>query len=338
MISKQQTMNTFRTLGLLIFLLLPYSSFAADILIAPPLIDLELQPRDIVTKDITIKNLTNRKIYVYATVNEIAVDDTGNIKEFVPPVMDDRKKAVTSWVEISRGRIELEVGQEIVVPVTIRVHPYAEPGEYHVFIGMVPEFNRPLAEAKTLAGDTDGVIIKVDLADSSVDALRIVSYLVDRFVVTDDDRTMTLTLKNDGSKVSIPSGEVIFYNSRGEEVASVPVNPTGELIEPSTEGRFDIHIPLREKLGRFKANAVVQYGPEAKSTVFDTTQFYLVPIKLLLLLLLVVTVFSILVTYLIRRVFYDELHTEDESNELPLRVRNDREHTKHDHDIHISKK
>ena len=80
MISKQQTMNTFRTLGLLIFLLLPYSSFAADILIAPPLIDLELQPRDIVTKDITIKNLTNRKIYVYATVNEIAVDDTGNIK------------------------------------------------------------------------------------------------------------------------------------------------------------------------------------------------------------------------------------------------------------------
>ncbi len=338
MILRRLTKHLLRISLLCVVLFLPQHTFAADVFIAPPLIDLEIQPRDVVTKDITIKNLTNRKIYVYATVNEIAVDDTGEIKAFVPPVMDDRTKSITSWVEITRGRIELEVGEETVVPVTIRVHPYAEAGEYHVFIGMVAEFNRPQAEARALSGDADGVIIKVSLADKSVDTLRILSYLVDRFVVRDEDRTISLVLKNEGSKTSTPSGEIIFYNSRGEETAFVPINAAGETIEPGADKHFAIQIPFKEKLGRYKANAVIRYGHDGASTIFDTTQFYMVPIKLLVLLFVGILLFSVLVSYLIRRVFYDELQTDEEQNELPLRVRNDREHITHDHDLHISKK
>ncbi len=332
-------MNTVRTLIVLLALwLVPHMSLAADVLVAPPLFDLELQSRDVVTRDITVKNQTDHKIYVYATVNEIAVDDSGDIKEFIPPVMDTREKAITSWIEISRGRIELDPGQETVVPLTVRIHPYAEPGEYHAFIGLVSEFNRPLAEAKAIAGDADGVILKVNLADKSSDALRIASYLIDRFVVTDAGRTMALTLKNEGTKISTPTGEIIFYNSRGEEVASVPFNSAGETIEPGADKLFGVKVPFNDKLGRFKANVTVRYGAEGKSTIFDTVQFYMIPYRLLLVFIVAIVLFSLLVTYLLRRVFYDELHHEDESGDLPLYVRNDREHTTHDHDIHISKK
>jgi hypothetical protein len=299
--------------------------------------DLELQARDVVTKDVTIKSQAPHKIYVYVTVNEIAVDDSGDIREFISPVMDVRESAITSWIEISRGRIELEPGEEKTVPLTVRVHPYAEPGEYHSFIGMSVESNRPLAEAKTLRGDSDGVILKVNLADKSSDALRIVSFLVDRFVITDSKRVAELTLKNEGTKSTIPNGEIIFYNSRGEEVASTPINQSGETIESGASKLFEIGIPFNNRLGRFKANATVRYGADGKQSVFDTVQFYMIPYKLLILFAIGILLFSLFVTYLLRRVFYDELHSEDSEGDIPLYVRNDRDHTEHEHDIHISK-
>jgi hypothetical protein len=325
------------TLALLLVLTFPQLSLAADVLIAPPLLDLELQARDVVTKDITVKNQTQGKIYVYATVNEIAVDDSGDIKEFISPVMDNRETAITSWIEISRGRIELMPDEEKVVPLTVRVHPYAESGEYHAFIGMSVEANRPLAEAKTMRGDADGVILKVNLADKSSDALRIVSYLIDRFVITESKRIVSLEIKNEGSKASVPKGEIVFYNSRSEEIAATSINSAGESLEPGATKLFTEKIPFGNKLGRFKANATVLYGAEGKLSVFDTAQFYMIPYKLLILFVIIIILFSLLVTYLLRRVFYDELHSDDREGDIPLYVRKDREHTEHDHDIHLKK-
>ncbi len=320
-----------------ILFLYPQVSSAADVLIAPPLFDFEAQPRDVITKDITITNQTDHKIYIYATVNEIAVDDTGEIKEFISPAMDDRTTAITSWIEISRGRVELETGEVKVIPLTVRINPSASEGEYHAFVGMITEANRPLAEAKALRGDGDGVIVKVNLADKSSDSLRIVSFLVDRFVITESRRIISLELKNEGTKFTTPTGEIIFYNSRGEEVASTPVNTTGEQIEPGTTKRFEAKVPFSNKLGRFKANATVQYGKEGAENIFDTAQFYMIPYKLLTIFVVCIVLFSLLVTYLIRRVFYDELQSGDEEGEIPLRIRRDRTHSEHDHDIHITK-
>jgi hypothetical protein len=330
--------GTYVVCWLFCLFLVPQVSQAADVLIAPPLLDLELQARDVVTKDITIKNQTSGKIYVYATVNEIAVDDSGDIKEFISPVMDNRESAITSWIEISRGRVELMPEEERVIPLTIRIHPQAKPGEYHAFIGMITEANRPLAEAKVLRGDGDGVILKVNLEDKSSDAIRITSFLIDRFIFDESGRTVSLTLENSGTKTSVPKGEVIFYNSRGEEVGSVPVNPSAESVEPNTKKLFELKVPFSDTLGRFKTNVTVRYGAQGMSTVFDTAQFYMVPYKLLLFFVALIVLFSVFVTYLIRRVFYDELHSDDQDGDIPLYVRSDREHTEHDHDIRISKK
>lgn len=331
--------TSLRLLGILTlaYCLIPNTTLAGDVLVAPPLYDLELQPRDIVTKDITLRNETDHKIYVYATVNEIAVDETGEIKDFISPVMDTRETSITSWIEIGRGRIEMLAGEEKTIPFTVKIHPDAPSGQYHAFIGMATESNRPLAEAKTMRGDSDGLILKINLEDKSSDALRMTSFLINRFVFKESDKVITLKLKNEGTKTSVPAGEIIFYNSRGEETASLPVNPNAETIEPNSEKLFELQIPFENKLGRFKANATVRYGIDGKSDIFDTLQFYMVPFNLLIIGIVLIIVFSLCITYLLRRVFYDELHHDDESGDLPLYVRNDREHKQHEHDIHISK-
>jgi hypothetical protein len=312
----------------------PYTTQAGEVSISPLLIDVEADARDILAKDITLTNETTAKKNIYVTVNEVAVDTTGEVKEFISPSMDDRTTAITSWLEITRGRVELEPEETEVIPLTIRINPQAKPGVYQAFIGFVQASNRPEAESVALRGDADGVIVKVNLEQKTSDLISINSFLVDRFVFDKTKQPITVELENRGDSDVTPSGEIIFYNSRGEEVGSVPVGNQAETIAPGASKKISVEIPLDDTLGRFKANIRLAYGKDQESLVFDTTQFFVIPLPLAIGAIVTILLLSVLLTYLLRRAFYDELHDEYAST-LPLFVRNDREHIEKDHDIDL---
>jgi len=323
-------------LGVLIWVM-PLGVKAAEFEVTPLLIDVETEARDIITKDITITNTSDAVLTIYTTVNEVAVDTTGEVKEFISPVMDDRTSSITSWIEITRGRIELQPDETKVIPVTLRVSPYAKPGEYHAFVGFVRTTKRPEADRIALAGEAKGVILKATLKEKTNDALHIDTFLIDRFILNDNQRTVVIDVKNEGDAELRPQGEIIFYNSRGEEVSSVPVNSQAEPVAAGEVKHLRVEVPLRNELGRFKANIRLNYGSNQQALVFDTTQFFMIPPAMAVGIVIAIIVFSVLVTYLIRRAFYDELHEDDEGNSVPLYVRNDREHVDKDHDITLTK-
>lgn len=320
------------------FISAPYCVSASDVVINPLFLDLEVEGRDIISKDITLENKTAGKLVLYATVNEVAVDTSGEIMEFVTPVMTDRTDTVTSWIEITRGRIELEPGETKVIPLTVKIHPFAKAGNYHAFIGFVNGSKRDEAEKVALRGDADGVVLKVALGEKKDELLRITSFLVDRFIFSEAGKVIDIEIKNDGESEATPSGEIIFYNSLGEEVSSVLVATADGPIPGGQSRLLSLALPLKEQLGRYKANIVLNYGVDQQAAVFDTVQFFMIPLPLLIGILIAIVVLSLLLTYLIRRAFHDELHESDADNDLPLRVRNDRAHEEKDHDIHITKK
>ena len=316
----------------------PAYTFASDVVINPIFIDLEVEGRDSITKDITLKNETDSKLVLYATVNEVAVNTTGEIMQFITPAMTDRTDTVTSWIEITRGRIELEPKETKIVPLTVKINAYAKSGDYHAFIGFVSASKRFEAEAVALRGDANGVILKVAVEEKTDELLRINSFLIDRFVFNEAGSNIDLEIKNEGDSPVSPSGEIIFYNSRGEEISSVPVTVDGESIPGGESRTVSTKIPFNKELGRFKANVLLNYGTNQQAAVFNTTQFFMVPLPIVIGILIAIVIFSLLLTYLLRRAFNDEVRSGDAENELPFRIRNDREHQEKDHDIHIKKK
>ena len=323
--------------SLSLVLSLPCIVRASEITVQPLLLDLELENREVVTHDITLTNDSDSKITVYATVNEIAIDGSGDIKEFISPVMTDRTSTITSWIEITRGRIELEANETKTVPLTIRMHPQTVPGTYHAFIGFVPDKKRPDAEVTALQGNAEGLILKISLDEVKNELLRISKFQTSRFVVNDAQRTIVIEVENGGDVDATPSGEIIFYNSRGEEVASTPANEVGVVVPAGGSATLTATIPFQDELGRFKANATLKYGTNDKSTTFDTVQFFMIPTKIVITLGLLIALFSLFITYLLRRVFRDELHEDEDGKDIPLYIRNDREHIDKDHDIHVTK-
>jgi len=316
--------------------LLPTTAFASDFSIRPFLIDEVLEPRGEVTNQVVLSNDHDvRKYVVFATVNEISVDTEGEIKEFISPVMTDRTNTVTSWIEVTRGRIEIPPGEQREVPVTINVHPNAQPGEYHAFVGFIPAKNRPLAEEIARAGDADGVVLKVTIADKRVDSMRIRKFLLDRFVTAPEDRQVAIEIENLGDIESAPQGELIFYDSLGVELTSVSLNENGTRIPPGSTGTITAAIPEEvDSLGRFKTNVALRYGENQTASLFDTSFFYIIPWPTMLALFGGIILFSLLLTLWFKRSFVDDDFDED-GDEVTMFVQDGHERDPQDHDIDL---
>lgn len=331
----------FKVLSLGILLtLIPSALFASEIVVRPFLIDAQLEARETYADTITLKNnYPTRKAVLYATVNEIAVDSVGEIKEFVTPVMTDRTNTVTSWIEISRGRIEISPGELKEMPITVRVHPQAKPGEYHVFIGMVEASKRPVAEAIAMSGEADGVILKVTVSDERKDSMRIAGFLINRFVTGSDSRFIDIEVENSGDLESQPSGEIVFYNSRGVEVSSTVVNTEGVVIAPGETKTIKAEVPLENTLGRYKANVTLEYGANQRASLYDTTYFYMMPMHFLLVGIVGILVVSLLITLLFRRMLSAQEYGYDETgDDVVMYIKDGHVPNPKDHDIDLTNK
>lgn len=322
-----------------VFIVTPTTQLlASEITIRPFLIDEVLEPRGTVTRTISLTSAyPHRKAIIYPTVNEITLDNNGEIKQFVSPIMSDRTNTVTSWVQISRNRVAILPGETVEVPLTLKIHPNAVPGEYHLFIGFVEAPNKPTAQAVALAGDADGVIVKVTVSDQRSDTMRIGAFLIDRFI-TGDNREIQIEIENSGEIDSAPTGEIIFYNSSGIEVASTPVNTEGVIVQAGETTILTTTVPVDDSLGRFKANLSLRYGEKQQASLYDSSQFYMMSYQLLLIVFGGICIITLLVAFLFRRAFTNRFDDEESGDDVAMFVRDGHNTEPKDHDINLKNK
>jgi hypothetical protein len=328
-----------KLLPVLIFtlLFLPAVTIASEISIRPFLIDVTMVPRESINETVVLTSeYPNRTSIVYATVNEITVGTSGEILDFVPPVMTDRTNSITSWISISRGRIEIPAGESVELPLDIKIHPFAEPGRYHAFVGFVESKKRDQAQLIASQGNADGVIITVTIRDERVDSMRISSMIVDRFVTNSERQRIEITVENSGELESTPAGEVIFYDNRGLEVSALPFNTESVSIAPAKTKTFVTSIPLGTNLGRYKVNANLTYGENQRASLFDSAAFYLLPLYYLYfgigLLLLV-----LLVLFILMRLGTTINRGAETGDDVPVFIRDGHKPQPKDHDIDLTK-
>lgn len=317
----------------------PTAASAATYSVSPLIIDLELEKRDIITKQVTITNQDRKQIRVYPSVHAVNLADSGAIESFVEPSMvQDRSSSVTSWIQVTRGRIVIPPGESKTVPITFKVHPDAQAGEYHAIVGFGDGSNSPQAEQKVRSGTAPAVVIRIAVDQVQNQFLRLERFAVERFVTDTSTSSLSYTLHNPGDDPVTPAGEIIFYDNRGNEVASTPVNPDGTVVEPGKKVAITNAGPTDLGMGKYKAFLSVEYGEHLTASVHDTSFFYVLPLTQLLLIFVVVLVFGLLLAlYIHRRYGTVEDDGDDMTADVPMFVRSDRSAAK-DHDIDLSKK
>lgn len=248
----------------------------AAVTASPLILDETVSPRDIFERTVVITNNSGVPVRVFPSVNEITLDEGGAIKEFIPASVGDRSTSLTSWVAFPRGRVELAPGASTTLKVSYSINANAAPGLYHAFLGLGSGSNRDEAEAQVMRGNAPGVILRVAVADARVEALRLARFTIDRLVVREQSDAITYALTNPGDMPVVPAGEILLYNARGEEVATVVLNNDARVVAPGETVELTAPVSTAGLFGRYKAFLSLEYGA-GRATVHDTAFFYVAP-------------------------------------------------------------
>lgn len=304
--------------------------------VTPRVIDVTASARDIITRTITIQNHhENATTKIFPSVNEIALDEGGDITEFRGPTEVDRTAAITSWLELPRAQINIPAGESQDVTLTIRMNPNTKPGEYHAVLGFGAGRNREVAQAQVKEGRAPTVVVTIRVADTKVERMDLSGFSVEKFVTDADNEAIHYTLSNPGDVEVVPEGEIVLYDGNGKEVASVPANPQKQSLKPGEEVALNARVPTDGLVGQYKAFLNVNYGAAQAGAVYDTVFFYVMPWQKLLTMFGVIVIIALIVTIYLYRKYGINEH-DDGSEQLEFRIRETASEAQ-EHDIHLTK-
>lgn len=309
--------------------------------LAPAIIDAEIQPRDIVDEKLVLVNTSDYKIKLFPIINDVTAGEDGGVQQFVSPSMADRTRSLASWLEVARGGEELAPHEKREVILTIRVGPQAKPGEYHAMIAYAPGSTIDDAQRLVDAHAVPITFINATLADKKVDSVNLSRFYVKQFVIQEHVGDMTYRVDNTGDTELIPTGDVVIYNQRGEEVASIPVNPEKRSVQAGDSTTFTASVPVSKLLGKYKAYLTLHYGAQ-QAAVNDTVYFFAVPWKKVLIAFVIFIVLALTLALVVHHRYrkrdddasYEEFYATDpdEAVALPLTLR-DNLSTAHHRDV-----
>ncbi len=307
---------------------------SAEYSVTPIIMEHTVAPRDILEESIKITNTSGGPLRLFPTVNAVTVGDGGAIETFVPASMGNTATSATSWIEITRNRVEIAPNESIKIPIKIHVSPNALPGEYHVFVGFPGGSNRDIAEASVLAGTAPGTIVRLSLAEKKNEYLRLQRFSIPRFVTSVDKGIVSYDIENVGSSPLVPTGEIILYNGKGIEQTSIPVNPESVEIRPQSTEHFTAPLGDTGYIGRHKAYINIEYGTNVRANVYDTTYFTVVPLRMIVALFVALLFVSILLTLVYHRRSRGSFVYEDDES-VSVYVRTGQSGPEKDHDINL---
>ena len=209
-------------------------------------------------------------------------------------------------------------------------------GEYHAFIGFPEGSNRPEAEKLIYSGSVPGTILRIGVDKVQNQFLKIEKFSVDRFVKGSTEGQISVILQNPGDDPVTPGGEIIFYDNHGIEINAIALNTGTTTIEGKKSASFTLQVPKDMEVGKYKAFLSVEYGKDQKASLNDTSFFYVLPLKQVLIIFFVVLTLSMLLALYVHRRF-DREEDDYGATNVAMYVRTTRSSSK-DHDINLSNK
>lgn len=291
---------------------IPATAEGERLTVTPMVYDEKAKKRDILKRNISLTNNTDSKLDVYVFVNDI--DTEVGEQEFEGRTTANISESLANWIEISRGKIDLEPGQTKQIPFLIHVSVYADPGIHHAQISF--GWGSTKIDAQVKAAQEPAASINVEVLDDSKEVLQLGSFLSDKTFFTENVASFSYLFENIGNRAVSPSGEIRIYNRRGEEVGAIGVNDDDAELLPNMTSKLGSIWNSEGKFGRYKAMLDVEYGAKQRGTVQDTIFFWVIPWKKILFIFIVLSAVLAMVVYLLHRRY--ELYQEFKYAAVPV--------------------
>jgi hypothetical protein len=275
--------------------------------ISPPVKELQADPGQTVSFPIRLRDVSSGALVVKATADDFgAKGENGD-----PKILLDEKEAsrysLKFWVQ-PLPNLTL-VPQEVkTVTVNIAVPANAEPGGHYGvirFTGTPPELE---GTGVSLTASI-GALVLLRVSGDIKEQLEVAEFYTSKPGKSGPSRAsffetgpinFTERLRNTGSVHSKPAGYVDVYNTFHKRIARLPVSNPARNVLPDSIRRFEQQLETKSLFGRYTAQMNASYGNNKKLSS-QTISFWVVPYKLLAVILFALIVLIVLLRQGVRR-------------------------------------
>jgi hypothetical protein len=264
------------------------------LVISPQIIDGTAKAREILNYEIRLSNNGSTTLGLYAIVKELYVDNgvqatSSNLESF------DKKSSLTRWINIKRGVIDINPGQEIIIPLDIDINMNALAGSYHASIIFSPGSSQAEAMARSISEKQPELLVNIKVEDNVIEKAQIVQFKSDKNIFLKWPAVFLTEIRNLGNNNIIPVGSIMIYDRKGQEISTLSINEEERILTPETNAKYIYNWDGNSSFGKYKATLNLEYGNKNKKDLSDVIYFWVLPINLIILfgsiLLLILIIF-----------------------------------------------
>ncbi len=241
--------------------------------ITPYSLELDITPGQTVTKTITLSNLTDRTVDIAAKKrNFTANGEEGEV--FL--TNDETAFSLSSWIKTSPDRKTLNPQEKQDFEITITVPKNADPGGHFgsVVFATVPQ--KGLTQTGALLSQEVAGLILVKIPGLVTEQAKIESFNSEKKFYENGPVKLNIRARNESTIHVKPIGRVIITNMLGQKsFATVE----GKNILPHAIRKLQATLNNKFLIGKYTAQAELNYGTQNNALLTATTTFWAFPIR-----------------------------------------------------------
>lgn len=246
-----------------------------QIVISPTKIEMNADPGDRATREISLTNRTGEPVtFQFTTEDFQGSTDPSQATVFMGETSSPWGAA--DWIEPEVSSIVLDQGETLTLTATIRVPPNAEPGGHYA----------ALFASWAIDEVEDGAAIQVTKRVGTLFLITVSGNIVHDATLDKPEVkgfseygpvNIGLVFNNHGNVHAKPTGKVVIRNIFGQTVAQIPVEEW--VVLPDSSRRTLVQWGGKYHFGRYTASAEIGYSEE-RSLLISQTSFWVIPWKI----------------------------------------------------------
>jgi len=258
----------------------------------PPRLEITVNPGEVITKEIKIRNESNTEKSISTSVRDfIVTDDLGTPLQIEATDQSSNRWTASSWIQISPTSLLLKPGETKSLVLTVITPEDALAGGHYAMVLHTPQNDITITQTGAAVETNVGTLVYITIPGDITQNASIKEFSAPKFSEYGpiDFKTVITNL----SDIHItPAGAINIYNTFG--LKSAQINLDNINIFPGTSREFINTLNRKLMLGRYKAQINATYGTTGQlltATIF----FWVIPYKLIALLLAIILIIFLII-------------------------------------------
>lgn len=259
---------------------------ALSITIIPPQLEIEVEPGQVVTKTLKVKNESAEIQYLRASTYDFLVQDDSGTPIIIEEKYDDNRWASSNWIQLSPTQIKLNPGDLTGIQMTIIVPDNASPGGKYAAVLYSPDKSQIVDQTGSLIDPRAGTLVYLKVKGDIKQDAKVTKFQLPSFLENGPINVLT-TITNLSDIHITPVGKISVKNMFGQVVENLPLKTTN--IFPYTSRDFENTLAKKWLFGRYQTQLTGTYGTTGQA-LLATAYIWVIPWKLILVLLAIIVI------------------------------------------------